>query len=295
MTGNSGSPTLRAILVPYDSGRRGFRMGRGPEHLLENGLEEALRRARLAVRPVVLELGDAPPLEVAAAFALNKRIAEEARAASGAGESPLVLSGNCNACVGTVAGVGAEGLGILWFDAHADFNTPETTTSGFVDGMGLAIAVGDCWGSMAATIPGFVPVDAANVVLVGARDVQPAEQERLDEAGIGVVAGGPAGDRRWYEGLGAALDGLRTRVARVYVHLDLDVLDPEKVGKANGFAVPGGLTRGELEEALVMIRERFRVAAVGVASYDPGLDEEGAVLETAFSCIAVLEARDPAP
>ena len=293
MAGDSSNLGLRAVLVPYDSGHRGFRMGRGPEHLLENGLEEALRRNGLAVRPVILELGDTPPLEVAAAFEFHGRISEEVSAALAAGESPLVLSGNCNACVGTVAGVGTEGLGILWFDAHADFNTPETTTSGFVDGMGLAIAVGDCWGSMSAGVPGFVPVEKSKVVLVGARDIQPAEQNRLDEAGIDVVAGGAAADEGWYERLGAALDALQTRVGRVYVHLDLDVLDPEKVGKANGFAVPGGLTDGELREALSMIRERFSVAAVGVASYDPELDEEGAVLGAAFSCIAVLQAPDP--
>ena len=269
-------------------------MGRGPEHLLENGLEEVLRRGGLAVRPVVLELGNTPPVEVAAAFELHGRISEEVDAALAAGESPLVLSGNCNACVGTVAGVGTDGLGILWFDAHADFNTPETTTSGFVDGMGLAIAVGDCWGSMSAGVPGFVPVEKSNVVLVGARDIQPAERERLDEAGIDVVAGGPADDEGWYEGLGAALDALRTRVGRVYVHLDLDVLDPEGVGKANGFAVPGGLTEEELEEVLVMIRKRFAVAAVGVASYDPEPDEGGAVPKAAFSCIAALMAPNPA-
>ena len=294
MTDVSSDPALRAVLVPYDSGHRGFRMGRGPEHLLENGLEEALRRDGLAVRPVVLELGNTPPVEVAAAFELHGRISGEVGAALTAGESPLVLSGNCNACVGTVAGLGTDGLGILWFDAHADFNTPETTTSGFVDGMGLAIAVGDCWGSMSAGVPGFVPVEKSNVVLVGARDIQPAERERLDGAGIGVVAGGPAADEGWYEGLGAALDALRTRVGRVYVHLDLDVLDPEGVGKANGFAVPGGLTEGELEEVLVMIRERFAVAAVGVASYDPEPDEGGAVLKAAFSCIAALQAPNPA-
>jgi arginase family enzyme len=77
-------------------------------------------------------------------------------------------------------------------------------------------------------------------------------------------------------------------VGRVYVHLDLDVLDPARVGKANGFATEGGLDVEELLAALGMVRERFDVVAAGVASYDPSFDAGGRVLDAALACVEAL-------
>lgn len=85
-----------------------------------------------------------------------------------------------------------------------------------------------------------------------------------------------------------ALDGLESRVGRVYVHLDLDVLDAGKVGKANEFAPEGGLSAEKLEDALSMVRERFDVVACGTASYDPAFDAGGRVLRAALACVRVL-------
>lgn len=263
---------VRAILVPYDSGHRGARMGRGPEHLLANGLRGALGPNRNQVHRVVVESESILPAEVATAFELDRLVSLEVRAAIEAGEFPLVLSGNCNASLGTLGGIGpSSSLGIVWFDAHADFNTPETTTTGFTDGMGLATAVGHCWSAMAASIPNFNPLAESNVVLVGLIvGAELAEREGLPEA------------------LAAALDALRSRVGSVYVHLDLDVLDAERVGPANEFAVRGGLTREELEDAISMIRDRFTVVAAGIASYDPALDGTGAVLQAGLACARAL-------
>lgn len=273
--------------MPYDSGHRGLRMGRGPEHLLENGLGEALRSgARSGERGVRWETvhpGGGPLVEVATAFELDGLVSGRVRAAIASGEFPLVLSGNCNTSVGTLAGSGCEGLGVVWFDAHADFNTPETTTTGFSDNMGVAIAVGHCWNAMAERVPGFSAVGEGNVVLAGVREAEPAERERLDASGVAVVE---AGSIHW-EGLdrtlGVALDALMNRVDRVYVHLDLDVLDPERVGRANEFASGSGLGAEEFIAALGMVRKRFAVAAAGIASYDPVLDGSGRVLRAALA------------
>ena len=229
-----------------------------------------------------------PPAEVATAFELDGLVSQRVRSAVSGGESPLVLSGNCNTCVGTLAGAGPEGLGIVWFDAHADFNTPETTTSGFTDGMGLAIAVGHCWKEMSRGVPGFSPVPEENVVLVVARDLGPAERERLDASGIGVVGPDLMEEQGLRHALAVALDALRERVGRVYVHLDLDVLDAERVGKANGFASEGGLSAEELEAALGMVRGRFAVAACGIASYDPAFDADGRILHAAIASARTL-------
>ncbi len=166
MRGMGEHPAVYTVLAPYDSGHRGVRMGAGPKHLWDNGLQEALRseyRPSLAFAEVHPET--APPAEVATAFELDRLVSDRVREAIAEGEFPLVLSGNCNTSVGTIAGVGKGGLGVVWFDAHADFNTPATTTTGFTDGMGLAIAVGHCWETMAQGVPGFSPVAEEDVVL----------------------------------------------------------------------------------------------------------------------------------
>ncbi len=273
--------------MPYDSGHRGLRMGAGPEHLVEGGLAEALRTRGRSPSFVKVRPEGNLPAEVATAFELDGLISEQVRGALAEGRFPLVLSGNCNASVGTISGAGPEGLGIVWFDAHADFNTPETTTTGFTDGMGLAVAVGHCWRKMAEGVPGFSPVAEESVVLAGARDVQPEEDERLAASGV-TVAGADRTGREGFQGFAAALDDLTPRVGRVYVHLDLDVLDPARVGKANGFATEGGLDVEELLTALGMVRERFDVVAAGIASYDPSFDADGRVLDAALACVGAL-------
>lgn len=278
---------IRIIAVPYDSGYRGLRMGAGPEHLLENGLGGALRSGQRKVRSATLRPTSDLTAEVASAFELDALVSAEVREAVSEGELPLVLSGNCNTSVGTLAGAGPEGLGLVWFDAHPDFNTPETTTTGFSDGMGLAIAVGHCWTKMAEGVPGFSPVAEENVVLAGTRDVEPAERERLASSKVAVVGADRIG-REGLRALEAALDDLKARVGRVYVHLDLDVLDPTEVGKANEFAPDGGLGAEELETALGMVRERFDVAACGIASYDPAFDADGRVLGAAIASVRAL-------
>jgi arginase len=278
-------PAVRTIIAPYDSGHRGLRMGAGADYLMEGGLPEMLRsteRASLSFAHVFPEVG--PPAEVATAFELDRLVAEQVREAVAGGEFPLVLSGNCNTAVGTIAGLGASDLGVVWFDAHADFNTPETTTTGFTDGMGLAVAVGHCWKGMTRGVPGFSAVAERDVVLAGVRAIEPAEEERLAASDVSVVGPEAPGT------LEVALDGLKSRVGRVYVHLDLDVLDPEKAGKANEFAPAGGLSAEDLKTALGIVRERFAVAAAGIASYDPAFDPDGRVLAVALACARMLTA-----
>jgi arginase len=218
-------PDIRIIAVPYDSGHRGLRMGAGPEHLLDHGLGEGLRLNGRGLSVTTVRHEREPTAEVATAFELHGLVSGQVRRALAEDEFPLVLSGNCNtATIGTLSGAGSEGLGVVWFDAHGEFNTPETTTTGFIDGMGLAIAVGHCWKAMARGVIGFSAVPEENVVIAGVRVVDPAEQERLDASEIAIVGA----DGMEKQGLGAiatALDALKTRVGRVYVHLDLDVLD----------------------------------------------------------------------
>jgi arginase len=108
-----------------------------------------------------------------------------------------VLAGNCISCIGTLAGLGDPPPAIIRLDAHGDFNTPESTLSGFLDGMVLATAVGRCWGKLAATIPGFHPTPEAQVVLLSARDFDVDERALLDHSAVSLIPGSMACVPRW--------------------------------------------------------------------------------------------------
>ena len=261
---------------------------RDPEHLLDNGFGEGVRSGGRKPNVTTVRHEREPTAEVATAFELHGLVSDQVRRALADREFPLVLSGNCNtAAVGALSGAGPSDLGVVWFDAHGEFNTPETTTTGFIDGMGLAIAVGRCWKTMAKGVPGFSPLPEENVVMAWVRKLDMVEQERLDASEIAVV-GAHLIEKQGLRALAAALDELKTRVGRVFVHVDLDVLDAEKVGKANEFAAEGGPDAEELQAMLGMVRERFEVAAAGIASYDPTFDANGRVLRAAIASASAL-------
>jgi arginase len=283
---------ISIFAVPYDSGHHGVRMGSGPEHLLSNGMEGELAVTGDEIRSEILEAPSPFRTEIATAFELIGIVAERVHEAAGAGAFPLLLSGNCNVTVGVIAGFAGvfpeEEVGIVWFDGHADFNTPETTTTGFLDGMGLAIAVGQGWANMTRTIPYFRPVREANVVLVGRRGASPVEKERLRASNVTVVEEQHVRQAGGWEVLGAALDTLSGRVSRVHVHLELDVLDPTAVSPANEFAPEGGLSAAELEACIRKIREQLEIGSATVASYDPSFDHKRRVLEAGMASARLL-------
>ena len=126
------------------------------------------------------------------------------------------------------------------------------------------------------------------MLLVGVREMSSAEQARLEGSGITIVDAAAINRDVLAEILDDALGSMRNRVEKVYVHLDLDVLDPESVGPANEFAVPGGLTRAEFETAISMIGDHFTVVAAGIASYDPAFDGDGAVAKAAVAGVLGL-------
>jgi arginase len=276
---------LHLLSVPYDTARRGERMGAGPEHLLRSGAEERLRSKGHRVRVECVELpADAFLAEISTAFALQRAVAAGVRRAVSDGWLPIVLSGNCNtAAVGVIGGLGARDVGVLWFDSHGDFNTPETTVGGFLDGMALAIATGRCWRQLVARVPGFAPVDAANVILLGTRDLDPLEATLIAESPLTVLRPGDVRTR-----LDSALDDLRRRVSDVYVHVDLDVLDPATEGRANALAAPDGLTLDEVALAIRRTASQLRIRGAALTAYDPTLDGDGRVRRAAVTLLQTL-------
>jgi arginase len=272
------------ITVPYDSSVRDARMGAGPTHFLANGAAERLRGVADSVRETGVEAGPGFRAEIATAFDLARATAFAVRAARGHGGFPLVLAGNCAASLGVLASLPAATTGIVWLDAHGDLNTPETTRSGFLDGMALSIALGRCWTAMAGSVHGFAPVAEENVLLVGARDLDPSERAYLERSRVRLLAPDEA---RGGDALTDALDALAQRVGHIYLHVDLDVHDPAE-GAANAFAAPGGLTADEVRRVVREAAARIPIAAAAITAYDPEADEDGRMLEIGLELMETI-------
>jgi len=271
---------IQLLAVPYDSGNHRARMGAGPEALLDAGLERALREGGHRVHTRVAELAPGSwRAEIQTSFELMRMLSGAVREALESGRLPVVLAGNCNTAVGTLAGLGTDTTAVAWFDAHADFNTPETTASGFLDGTAVAIITGRCWTQLAATVPGFEPVADDRVCLIGTRDIDSLEGGLLDESAVDVVE-----PRKLRPDLTQVLASIKQHVPNVYVHLDLDVLDA-RVATANSFAVTGGLTIEDVEYALSEIARQFRIVGITVSAYDPTADTDGAAAKAAIRLI----------
>jgi len=246
-------------------------MGAGPERLIADGLASRLVDAGHAVDVHLLE---APPgswrAEIRTAFDLAKLAADKARVSIAAGAFPLVLSGNClPAALGSVAALRRPS--VVWLDAHGDYNTPETTIGGFLDGTALATVTGRCWREMTRGIGGFEPVPESSVALVGARDLDSLEKEALEQSGI----------RR------CDLHELETSTPEppVYFHLDLDVLDPAEA-RVNSYAAPGGPSSREVERMITRVAPR----AASITAYDPALDVDGRTSAIAIRLALALAA-----
>jgi arginase len=268
---------IQLIQVPYDSGHRDVRMGHGPQYFVQHGAVETLRRHDRTVDLESIEAQRPFHAEIYTAFELDRQLAQRVRAAKESRAFPLVLSGNCNSSLGTLGGVNARSAGIIWFDAHGDFNTPETTKGGFLDGMALAIATGRCWTRMAQSIPGFAALPDERVLMIGMRQIDDGEQALLERSQVTLIRGEQIRTSGLRENLEQALTRLHTHVQQVYLHIDLDVLDIQ-VGQANSYAEPNGLFVNEMEQAISMIAQQFEIAAAAFTAYDPSCDPEGNIL-----------------
>lgn|SRR2546423_3693788 len=256
-------------------------MGAGPEALLDAGLQRELRESGHRVYLKIAELpADGWHAEIQTSFELMRMLSAAVREAREANRLPIVLAGNCNTAVGTMAGLGTSRTGVVWFDAHADFNTPDTTTSGFLDGTAMSILTGRCWTQLASTIPDFKPVPEESVCLIGVRDVDREERRLLDASEIAVIE--PDQIR---SDLMRRLQTVSNRVDSLYVHMDLDVLDIG-VAPANQFAVAGGLTLEDLEYALDKIADNSRLGGITLSAYDPHSDSGGEAARAALRLIS---------
>lgn len=274
---------IQLVLVPYDTARRHWGMGAGPAHLVNRGLVEQLQTEGHEVDVALIDAPGDDLAEVRTAFVLNAALAEAVRAARERERFPLVLAGNCNTAVGTVAGLDyADSIGVFWFDAHADFNTPDSTVSGVLDGMALAMLTGRCWRALCRGIPGFAPVRQDATCLIGARDIDPLEAEELRGSEVWQVGADEIAHR-----LAVVAKEIAARAAGAYLHVDLDVLDPS-VGRVNRYLAPGGLDASALIGAIGQVTAALPLQAAAIAAYDPEYDSDGRVQSVAMQVVHAL-------
>lgn len=171
---------------------------------------------------------------------------------------PLVFAGDCVSAIGVLAGLQRAGLDptLVWFDAHGDFHTWETTRSGFLGGMPLAMIVGRGEQTVVEGA-GLTPLDERRVALVGARDLDPGEDEAVAASSMTVLS--VADVTAWEPPAGL-----------VHVHVDLDVVDPREM-PAHNYPAPGGPSLAEVRAALVHLAATGRVAAVSFSTWNPAL------------------------
>ncbi len=276
---------IRLVSVPYHLGRARVGMGAGPDRLLAGGAARAVAGPEAEVTVDEVTLPGPFEHEIGSHFQLQGALANHVRKISAEGHFPIVLGGNCSSVLGVVAGLGAGHGGVVWFDAHADANTPETTSSGFLDGMPVAVLTGRCWRTMATSaIPGFAPVPDEHVVLAGVRSVDDNEQALLDTSQIGVV---PAAGLSEGAAFGQLLRALSVRAGGVHVHVDLDVIDLDD-GRANEFAAAGGPTLDALDGAIRQIGEYCKVNSVSLTSYNPSVDDDEGALRAGLRLLHTL-------
>ena len=273
------------IAVPYDAGHRSVGVGLGPARLLEAGVANELRAGGHDVRVVTIEIPpNLPRHELARTVAAARVLAGEIAIAHAHDELPIVLAGNCSTAVGTLAGCPRD-TAVVWFDAHADLNTAETTTSGMLDGLALSMVLGRALRGLTSSIEGFAPLGAGRVTLVGARDLDPPERALLEAGDVGHVPaqGAPSG-------VDTRLRALGSPPPPVYIHLDLDVIDPAHA-RANQYAAPDGLTPSALIRTLGTIVSTAPLYALAITAYDPMWDRDGRMRQVAIDAVNAVVPR----
>ena len=288
---------LHLVTVPYRYDEPGEGLGAGPDALLAAGLQDILcAGGRDVVGPhaAILdpdqrEAGRTAPNIGRLGAAAARHVAAGRRNKDGV----LVLAGDDTAAIGVVSGLQrADGagapIGVVWVDAHGDFNTPETSFSGILAGMPVAILAGlagPLWRE-AAGLAAPIPTD--RIVLAGTRDLDEKETELLRSTEVRVVS---VGDLRAPDRFAGVITWLARRCSLIYLHVDLDVLDPRFVPSASTPSA-NGLTVDELVAAMTTVLETGKVAATAVTSLNPGAGARGQ--RSVASALKVLEAALPA-
>ncbi|WP_024334334.1 arginase [Desulfotignum balticum] len=276
------SRQISLIGVPMDFGQdlRGVDMG--PAAVRYTGLITRLRELGHTVR----DRGDVPipirdeavpgPLagntyveEISricnAVYTLGRRVMEEK-------DFPLFVGGDHSIAVGTVAAAGADGeaIGLIWLDAHGDFNTPDTSPSGNIHGMPLAILMGEGHPDLVNVGRPGPKVLPENVVMIGLRDIDPVEKKRLKTSGVTVFTMRDIDE----QGISTVANKAVMKFAhmkRIHLTVDMDALDPVEAPGV-GTPVPGGITYREAHLLMEILADSKKVGSMDLVEINPILD-----------------------
>ncbi len=267
--------TIEIVTIPYRYDDHLVGLGRGPQALIQAGLQKRLAAAGVATGDVhEARLPDEERAEgpkAANIGRLGKHAAEVIATARGEGNPVLVLAGDDTAAIGLVSGLQdahglAASIGLVWIDAHADFNTPETTVSGILAGMPVAILAGlagPIWRE-AAQLQATIPTD--RILIAGAREIEEKEDILLRSTNVRVVTTDEMKGVNVFEN---ALDRLADRVDMLIVNVDLDVLDPTLVPSASTPS-PNGLSIKQVARMLKYAISTGKTALIAITSLNPG-------------------------
>lgn len=290
---------ISIIGVPMDLGqnRRGVDMG--PSAIRYAGIVARLEKINLEVE----DTGDIPIglaervhrdtdhnlRNLKAIEAANTALALQVDQALEAGNFPLVLGGDHSIAIGTLAGVSKhfEDLGVIWFDAHGDLNTGDTSPTGNIHGMPLAVSLGV--GHPALTgIHGYSPkVKPENLVVIGARDLDAGEKKLIREMGLRVYTMHEVDRMGMAAVMVETIDYLKERTDGIHLSLDLDGMDPLDAPGV-GTPVVGGISYRESHLAMEMLAEAGMVVSAEFVEINPILDERNKTAKVAVALIGSL-------
>jgi arginase len=281
--------------IPLDlgQGRRGVDMG--PSAIRAAGLGASLRRLGLEVEddadvdvdlPETHGVGDESARYASAIAATCREASNLVATRLTDGWTPLALGGDHSLAMGTIGGVSralrqrGQKVGLIWFDAHGDMNTPETTLSGNVHGMPLAYCLGFGSGPLCDYVGPEPFVSAKNTVIVGVRNLDAGERDLIAESGLRVVTMRQIDERGIRAAVETALQIATDGTAGFHVSLDLDFVDPRE---APGVGTPsrGGATYREAHLAMEMIADSMGMVSMDLVEVNPILDTGNQTAELA--------------
>ena len=288
--------TVRILGVPMDMGqsRRGVDMG--PSAIRYAGLQEHLQRLGYTVYdcgnldvPVVEEVTEREPNAryVEAVAEVCNRIYQEILTCMAEDDFAIVLGGDHSISIGSIAAMARrQPTGVIWVDAHGDFNTPETSPSGNVHGMPVAALIGQ--GALSLVNVGYAgaKLQPSQIVMIGVRDLDPEERARLAESHISVFTMTEIDEHGIAEVTRRALDRLNFMDV-LHVSLDMDALDPEDAPGV-GTPVRGGISYREAHLLMEILAHSGKVRSLDIVEINPILDERNQTAETAVALAASL-------
>lgn len=273
--------TVSIIPVPFDRGATRRGAGQGPDAIFGAGLKRKLDALGvtyqvddLAALPEHKDEAHHPRLNhLTEVITMNEQLAARVSALAEAGTFPLVLGGDHSIAIGTLAGLTRHyrNLGVIWIDAHSDLNTPDTTPTGNIHGMSLAVSLGK--GDRRLTSIGGVKssIKPGHVVLIGARSLDQGERDFIRREDIACFTMQDIDRMGMFRVMEEAIRISSTGTDGVHLSFDIDSVDP-KIAPGTGTPVQGGLSYREAHLAMEMLSESGILTSAEFVENNPLLD-----------------------